>query len=304
MSTDLHGVLPMLVTPFARDGSVALDELRRVADVTVAEGAHGLSVNGLGGEAAQLTAAERQATARTAIDAAAGLPVVVGASAPDTATALTLADDAAALGAGAIMVAPPPRREWGREQLLEHYAAIASRVHPTSVMVQDAPAFIGVALDDAFIAEACRGHANVRYAKPESVPAVDAIAALREHGGMAVFAGQGGLYLLDVLDAGANGVIPGCEHTAGFVEVWEAWQAGRRHDAEERFLQMLPLLVAEFQSLPLFIASVKTILAHRGLISDARLRDDRTELTVLGRRLLVNHARRAGALNTIAGAST
>ncbi len=303
MRDSLSGVLPMLVTPFATDGSIALNEFSAIAEAAMREGASGLSVNGLAGEAHALSVEERRHTARAALDVAAGLPVVVGASASETDDAVVLARDAVELGAHAVMVAPPPRSDVHREELFEHYSRVAREVAPTAVMVQDAPAFLGVALDADFILELRSQHANVRFAKPESTPAADAIAALRPDRKLGIFGGHGGLYLLDILHAGADGVIPGCEHVRGFVDVWNLWQETRAAEAERQFKRLLPLLVAQFQSLPIFIASVKTVLLARGLLTSAVLREDSTTLGLESQRLLLEHARRAGALtNTTAGA--
>ncbi len=57
----LHGVYVPLVTPFAADGSVAVDVVERLAHEYVAAGARGIVALGTTGESAALEAREQQA---------------------------------------------------------------------------------------------------------------------------------------------------------------------------------------------------------------------------------------------------
>ncbi|HET7571438.1 MAG TPA: dihydrodipicolinate synthase family protein [Gaiellaceae bacterium] len=291
----LRGVFPMAVTPFAADGSVAAGELPRVVSFVLESGCPGVSALGLGGEAGALTREERLAVAEAVVAAAAGAPVLIGCSAPETELAVELAVHAAACGAAAAMVAPPPRPDWTREQLTEHYLRIAQAVAPLPVMVQDAPAFVGVALDPDFVRELRALAANVSYVKSEAVPVADTVAALAALEDVAVFGGHGALYTLDALDAGATGMIPGCELAAEYARIFELHQAGEREEARRLFTRVLPLVVAQFQSLDAFVASTKEVLAARGVISRADVRAG-AGLGALSRRLLLEHAVAAGAL--------
>ncbi|MFF1794717.1 dihydrodipicolinate synthase family protein, partial [Kitasatospora sp. NPDC058263] len=59
--TVLKGIYVPLVTPFAEDGSVALDALEKLAGSLLDDGAAGLVALGTTGEPATLDAAERRA---------------------------------------------------------------------------------------------------------------------------------------------------------------------------------------------------------------------------------------------------
>lgn len=91
-------------------------------------------------------------------------------------------------------------------------------------------------------------------------------------GKVGVFGGGSALHYLDVLDAGAIGIIPGCEMPAEFVGIFRAYTAGHREEAEKRFARLQPLLVFETQTLDIFIASSKAILKDLGVISSDALR--------------------------------
>src|SRR4051794_3097367 len=283
----------MTVTPFAADGSVAEAELPRVVAFGLEHGCHGISALGLGGEVDHLRPDERRRIAEVVVTAAAGAPVVIGCSSPETALSVDLALHARECGAAVVMLAPPRRPDWSRAELHEHYAAVAQAVAPLPLMVQDAPAFVGVALDAEFVAALRRDCANVTYAKPESVPAADRTAELVDLGGIHVFAGHGALHYLDALEAGAHGIIPGCELPAAYVRVFEEHRAGRVADARATFARLLPLVVSQFQTLDLFIAASKTLLVELGVIERPDTRSGAT-ISPLARRLLLEHARFAG----------
>lgn len=295
----LGGVIPMLVAPFGPDGALVPNEIRRQAEHVLLEGSHGVAVNGLAGEAAALTTVERKVVAAAAVAAAGGMPVVVGASARTAVEAVELARDAAELGAAAVMVAPPPDPGMPLEALVEYYGTIAEAVAPTALMVQDAPDFVGVAVGTEVMAELRAAHANVRLAKPESTPAADAVAELVTDHDIGVFGGHGGLYTLDVLNAGAHGVIPGPDAVGALLHVYESWKRGDEPAARDAFERLLPLLVAEFQSLPCFIASVKRVLVARGVISRPDLRGRPFKIGRASEATLLEHARRAGVLTNV-----
>ena len=76
---DLHGVLPILPTPFTADGAVDEVSMRRLVDFEVEVGAHGVSVLGFMGEAHRLAGFERKQVVAACVDQAGGaFPVWVG----------------------------------------------------------------------------------------------------------------------------------------------------------------------------------------------------------------------------------
>src|SRR5260221_4614274 len=104
----LSGVFPMLPTPFDATGDIVWGDLDRLFAFEREGGSNGLAALGLGGEAGRLEPAERRAVAERVLATVGGrAPVIIGASAQDTATACRLAAHAAHHGAAAVMVAPP-----------------------------------------------------------------------------------------------------------------------------------------------------------------------------------------------------
>jgi len=284
----------MLPTPFDDAGRILWDDFPPLVSHQLHNGVAALSALGLGGEASRLSVEERlEVTERLMDIIPAGTPLLVGVSADDTPTACRLAAHAADAGAAAVMAAPPDIQGMEREALWNHYLAVCDAAAPLDVMVQDAPAFIGVSLGARFIAELASVRPNVRYAKSEAFPAAEHAAELCAMLGarVGVFGGGSALHYLDVLDAGAIGIIPGCEMPAEFTGIFEAYTAGRREEAEERFARLQPLLVFETQTLDIFIASSKAILKDLGVLSSDALRAP-NPLGPVSRETLKRHVRR------------
>jgi 4-hydroxy-tetrahydrodipicolinate synthase len=293
----LSGVIPALVTPFGADGAVDEGSLRRAVAHQVEAGADGLLILGLAGEGIYLSVAERERVAAVVAEAAGGLPLLVGCTADTTEDAVRLVANAAAHGASGVMVAPPRKPEWTREQFRAHYRAVAE-ASSCEVMVQDAPFAIGVELGVELVLELAEELPTLRAYKVEALPFWENAVRARTVAGdrLRLFGGHGGLYLLDVLDAGAAGLIPGCDVTADLARAWDAYQADDRASAERDYLRLLPFLVFEAQSMALLVGAAKTLLHQRGVIASTRTRIPGGDLSGATRERLLLLARQAGVV--------
>jgi 4-hydroxy-tetrahydrodipicolinate synthase len=299
MNAVLHGMVPMLVTPLTDDGALDLPSLRRLVAQQIEAGTDGLGILGLAGEGIYLSLAEREQVTQTTLDAVGSVPVLVGCTADTTEEAVRLAAGAARRGATEVMVAPPRRPDWTREQFREHYRAVADAAGSAcSVMVQDAPFAIGVELGVEMVLELAAEMPNVRSYKIEALPFWENAVRAQATAGDAlrIYGGHGGLYLMDVLDAGSHGLIPGCDTTAALVRAWRAYQAGDRDQASAVYLRLLPFLVFEAQSIAVLVGGAKEILARREVIASTYTRLPGATLSSATRDRLLELADSAGLL--------
>ena len=120
-----------------------------------------------------------------------------------------------------------PRRSGGTGDgaLVEYFARIAASVS-LPVMIQDAPAYLGVGLGPALVQRIAEAADNVRLVKLEAGPAEMSswFDALGDD--FAIWGGDGGVYLLDCLRSGAHGIIPGADLVDLLVAVYEAYASG------------------------------------------------------------------------------
>jgi dihydrodipicolinate synthase/N-acetylneuraminate lyase len=271
----------MLPTPFNGQGELWLQDVPRLVESQLAAGVHGIAALGLGGEAGLLTLEERRSVAECVLQSVAGqAPVVVGVSSNSRADSIALAAHAVGQGAAAVMVAPPATGIASPGDVFDFFQAVAVAVATAApaaaIMIQDAPQYIGTEVGPAVLQRVAAELPNARYFKTEALPAGDAVVKLREALGRApvnVFGGQAGVNLIDALEAGATGAIPGCEVSRLLVEVWNQHQLlNQPLLARELFKAVLPMLVFEMQTLEHFILCTKLALFRKGLLSGPRTR--------------------------------
>lgn len=103
----LRGSITPLITPF-RNGAVDLDTYARLVERHIAQGGHGVLVNGTSAEPSTLSVEERNRLVQTAVAAAAGrTPVVAATGSQSQAETEALTEFATGAGADALLVVTP-----------------------------------------------------------------------------------------------------------------------------------------------------------------------------------------------------
>ncbi|WP_166348519.1 dihydrodipicolinate synthase family protein [Phytoactinopolyspora limicola] len=281
MTHTIHGLVPILATPFHLDGTLDLPGLRRLVEFQLASGVDGVAVFGMASEGFALTTSERDVIQRevaAVVDGA--VPIVAGVNATSTVTALEQARQAADTGAQALMVLPPFMVPPTPDQLVDFYGDVAGV--GLEVMVQDAPGVTGVAMPAALVVELSKldGVTSVKVEAPPTVPkvgaVVDAVGGCIEDGargdsGFAVLGGMNAQFVLDEYARGAVGTMPACEFPDLLAPVLADWTAGRHASAREMFARLLPLIVYGLQP-GIAWAVHKEVLVRRGIIDQATVR--------------------------------
>ncbi|MFJ9691946.1 dihydrodipicolinate synthase family protein [Kitasatospora sp. NPDC101183] len=248
---DLKGIYVPLITPFAEDGTVALDALQKLAGGLLDSGAAGLVALGTTGEPAALTAEERQAVTDVTAEvcAAYGAQLIVGASGGDTrATAESLTALAARTPqAAAALVTVPAFVRPGEAGTVAHFRALAAS-SPLPLIVYHIPYRTGQQLSTAALRElaAIEGVVGVKYATGGlDQTAAELLADTPE--GFAVLTGEDA-FLSPMLAVGAAGGILASAHlaTARFVELERAWRAGEVERARELGNRLTALALSAF----------------------------------------------------------
>ncbi|MEV7429461.1 dihydrodipicolinate synthase family protein [Nocardioides sp. NPDC092400] len=126
---DWQGYFPAFVTPFTADGDLDLDTLAALVDHYVAEGMHGIVVNGTCGEWFSQTDDERRQVAEAAAAQAAGrLRVIVGCTAYTAEQSAELGRHALASGVDGVLVSPPPYAKLFAPEVVAFYEEISALV--------------------------------------------------------------------------------------------------------------------------------------------------------------------------------
>jgi dihydrodipicolinate synthase/N-acetylneuraminate lyase len=126
---DWQGYFPAFVTPFTEAGDLDLDTLRALVDHYVAEGMHGIVVNGTCGEWFSQLPDERRAVAETAVEQAAGrMRVLVGCTAYTAKETAGFAQHALAAGADGVLASPPPYAKLFPDEVIAFYEDINAAI--------------------------------------------------------------------------------------------------------------------------------------------------------------------------------
>ena len=149
MPTDrLKGSIPPLITPF-RDGAVDYDTFRSLVEFQIAEGSHGILVNGTTAEPSTLTTEERNRLVTIAVETAAGRrPVVAATGSQSLAESRVLTEHAAAAGADALLIVTPYYVRPPQRGLVAYYLELTRGIGlPWMVYHIPGRAAVGVTLD-------------------------------------------------------------------------------------------------------------------------------------------------------------
>ena len=228
-----NGVFIIAATPFSDRGALDLASVDRMVDFYLELGANGLTILGVMGEASKLTEEELRAFISRAIVRARGAPVIVGVSAPGLASIKTLA--------------------------LQDY--------PLATQVQISPKVI------LRIVEALPSCVMLKHEDWPGLAKITAVRAASDRGArcISILTGNGGLFLPEELERGADGAMTGFAFPEMMVGVVKAFRAGDPERARDIFDAYLPL--ARYEQQPgLGLAVRKYILAKRGAIASPALR--------------------------------
>jgi 4-hydroxy-tetrahydrodipicolinate synthase len=267
----LEGIFPILNTPFHEDGSVDLDSQARLVEHLLAAGAHGFGLFGNASEGYTLLAGERREILKLVVRLVGGrVPLVVSSGHTGTDGAVALSREAQDLGASALMVLPPFFLKTDGDGLMHYFAAISEAVS-IPIMIQDAPLMTQVAMPAPLLVRMGREIERVQHVKVEAPPTAPKVSAIKAAGGPAVFGGLNCQFMIEEIQRGARGMMPGSDLTPELVRVWNLLQAGGTGAAWEQFTRILPLLRFELQP-GLGVSAMKHNLAEAGIIRCARVR--------------------------------
>jgi dihydrodipicolinate synthase/N-acetylneuraminate lyase len=275
MVKPLHGVLPIVQTPFLDSDEIDFATLRREVDWAFAQGIDGLGT-GMVSELLKLTAGERQALAEHLVEFAAGRgPVFMGVGAESSRQALEHARAAENAGCDAVMATPPISSRVNESDLVGYFRTLADGVS-VPLIVQDASGYVGQSIPMRVYTELLDRYGPEKIVfKPEAAPIGPNLSALRDatSGKARIFEGSGGIFLIDSFRRGIAGTMPAVEFVDGIVAVWRALSAGDEAFAYRAYYPICAMVALQLQAgLDGFLAIEKHLLVKRGIFPSARRR--------------------------------
>jgi 4-hydroxy-tetrahydrodipicolinate synthase len=268
----LSGVVAIPQTPFDDDDRIDLDSFSRGVADRLAAGVDGLLYPVVASEVSHLTLTERQALTRAILDQAASqVPVIIGASAEDAATARSLAEFALDHGAAGVLVQAPVALLRDEPATMEYFRRVCEA--PIDVlMIQDLE-WDGPGLPIRTIVRLFEELEPFRCIKVETVPAGSKYSAIiaATGGRLNVSAGWAVPQLIEALDRGIHAVTPGGLHWV-IGEVVRRYRAGERASARALFDRLLPILGWQNQHIDISNQFLKLLAVRQGIFAGAAVR--------------------------------
>ncbi len=274
LSEATKGVYTIAVTPFLPNGAIDFDSIDRMVDFYIEQGATGLTILGMMGEAGKLSAEESLSVVNRVI-ARTSVPVVVGVSAPGYAAMETLSKSSMDAGAAGVMVAPTSNLR-SDDQIIGYYHGVANVLADAPFVLQDFPLATSVVIPTKVILQIVEDCPTCVMIKHEDWPGLDKITSLRATSDagarrISILCGNGGMYLLEEMLRGADGAMTGFAYPEMMAQVVDAMTSGNEVRARDIFDAYMPMIRYEAQP-GLGLAIRKYSLAKRGAIAHPTLR--------------------------------
>lgn len=267
----LQGICPIIATPFTAEGEVDYESMTHLLRTLARGGCHALTLFGIAGEYYKLSEGEMKEMIALVVREcrAANVPSIISITQHATELAVKQARYTEAAGADCLMLLPPFFLKPGAGALYQHIKAVAQSVS-IPIMLQYAPEQTGVAMDPALLARLSEEAPNILHHKIECRPPGGYISRLLEltQGSVSIFVGNAGFQMLEGLDRGAVGVMPGCSMFDLYLKIYRAWQQQERPTALHLHTELLAMLNHIRQDVEEIICYEKRILARRGFIQN------------------------------------
>ena len=287
IDSNAKGVYVIAPTPFHPDGRVDDSSVDRMTDFFIQAGVDGMTVLGQLGEAPKMEHNESVGIVKRVIQRA-GMPVIVGVSAPGFAAMLALTHDAMAAGAAGVMIAPPNTLRTD-DSIVQYYRQASEAIGAdVPFLLQDYPLTFSVQMTPGVIRRIVAENSACVVLKHEDWPGLEKISQLRaweKDGSMrhiSILTGNNALFLDFEMERGADGANTGYCFPDMLVDVVRLSKAGQRDAAHDLFDAHLPLIRYEQQPGP-GLAVRKYVMMRRGIIASDTLRKPGAALTPAAR---------------------
>jgi 4-hydroxy-tetrahydrodipicolinate synthase len=254
MATDanLRGVYIPIITPFAEDGSVAIDALERLCHEYLDAGAAGIVALGTTGESTALDAGEKRAVidACSKVCAERSSQLIVGAGTNNTrATRQAVKELAGTPALIAALIVVPYYVRPSEAGVLAHFRDVAD-VSPVPIVIYNIAIRTGRHLSAAGVAQLANGpnFAGIKQAATGlDLDTLELLRATNHVDGFSVLGGEDP-FLFPLVLMGGTGTICASAHvcTPRFVEMIECGLAGKVDEGRAHAEALLPVTQALF----------------------------------------------------------
>jgi len=291
------GVFPAATTQFDADLQVDLPATQAVQSALVRDGVHGLVLLGTVGENNSLSAEEKRAVLRAAVEAVGGkVPLITGVSEFTTAAAVAYARDAERIGVNGLMVLPAMVYVPTAAELEQHFRSVAQATGLPIMLYNNPPAYrVNIDLGTLDRLAEQRNIVAIKESAPDPRRFTDLFNAFADR--FVLFAGLDDI-AFEGLCLGARGWVSGLTNAfpRESLLLYEALRAGDLERARKIYRWFMPLLHLDAEHD--LVQSIKLAEAIMGRGSE-RVRPPRLPLAGERRERVTEMVKRASATRSV-----
>ncbi len=269
----LRGIIPIIPTPFKENEDIDFQNLNNLLDFAVAAGAGGVCTPAYASEFYKLSDNERREVIAATIHHVNGrAPVIAQVNHGSAKNVIELAKFVKNEGADAIAVAVPRALPSSEDDLFDYFSRILNAVD-IPLLIQDFNPG-GPTISVNFISRLHKEFPQFQYVKLEEPLLAPKVKTIIEdtNNEIGVIEGWGGMFILELIDAGICGVMPDLALTDLLTRVFNLASEGKKVEAYEVFQSVLPEIVFSLQNMEFYHIPEKSLLQARGVLSTTNVR--------------------------------
>lgn len=276
---DIIGVNPIIAMPFKQDASIDTEGFKSILNYLSSLDIQGATLFGVASEFPKLTDTEKEQLTEIFL-AHPDHHFYKAFSVTDHSTevAIAKAKQYESLGADALMLLPPFFLTPRPSEVIYHIESVLDAVN-IPIMLQYAPNETGFQISPKQMSELGDKYPHAVFKIESNPPVAYTEELLSYYPNASILNGYAGLYMLDMLQVGGKGVMPGCSFTEIYIEIYNLWKAGLREEAKMRHASLFEYIKEWMTHCEYIIKVEKTILQKRGIIATDYCRHPNFELS-------------------------
>ena len=281
---DMKGVIAIATTPFNNENTIDYESVDSLSEYYLESKVSGVTILGVMGEAHKLNIEEQKLLIKRYIKKLFNsVPVIVGVSNPGLDNLELLSKFSMDTGASGVMISGYNGLK-NDDQIKNYFNQVIDRTQDIPICLQDYPPTTNVYFSESVINNIMESYPSIEMFKHEDCPGHNKLSRLLRYRDsnlnkkFSVFVGNGGLYVPQELERGADGIMTGFAFTEMLVTLYDLFFSDEKEKAEDLFDIFLPLIRHE-QQFGIGLGLRKFVLQKRGIIKSLNVRSPGPILT-------------------------
>ena len=281
---DMKGVIAIATTPFNNENTIDYESVDSLSEYYLESKVSGVTILGVMGEVHKLNIEEQKLLIKRYIKKLFNsVPVIVGVSNPGLDNLELLSKFSMDTGASGVMISGYNGLK-NDDQIKNYFNQVIDRTQDIPICLQDYPPTTNVYFSESVINNIMESHPSIEMFKHEDCPGHNKLSRLLRYRDsnlnkkFSVFVGNGGLYVPQELERGADGIMTGFAFTEMLVTLYDLFFSDEKEKAEDLFDIFLPLIRHE-QQFGIGLGLRKFVLQKRGIIKSLNVRSPGPILT-------------------------